>query len=432
MAVERIEYAAASLPALVDDVFFMVLDYLEPAHLAPLVRCCQLLHTRALPVLLGTEVRRDRALLWACRHGRLSAVRRAVAFGANIVAPAYLATSRVTQNGAGATQIVYRTSPLRVAAQSGNLVMLQVLMELGATLDMPREFPQKMLSPDREISSFLASISEKPERLPLLLLFFNSALAGCGGGFFQGASYAQICLQHAFGGPKLPPVEAVRFLVSYKGPGGCASVRRLQASKTKKACPLARAILGRQRELEELLVAHRADIHGIPYWTEDLPMRAADIPIYAAARMMAHDGIDLVRRCIVLGADVRHDSNIVYTSRTPLPVYLYVASVENWNKDQLLRPTEGIKFWLGQGMAIDDGRVGKGCPQPGIWSSGSLPSMIEMLIDKWGADFLANDEFNRVISLLAKPGLSDQHLSLLDRLPSPKDPKNGVFEVRLE
>ena len=106
-------------------------------------------------------------------------------------------------------------------------------------------------------------------------------------------------------------------------------------------------------------------------------MRAADIPIYAAARMMAHHGVALVRRCITLGADVYHDSNIVYTckrkphisgrwsrtklkARTPLPVYLYVAFIENWDEDQLLRPTEGIKFWLAQGMAIDDGRVGRG------------------------------------------------------------------------
>ena len=49
--------------------------------------------------------------------------------------------------------------------------------------------------------------------------------------------------------------------------------------------------------------------------------------------------------------------------------------------------------------------------------------MIEMLFLKWGADFLVNDEFNRAISLLAEPGLSDQHLSLLDRLPYAKDSK---------
>lgn len=120
-----------------------------------------------------------------------------------------------------------------------------------------------MMSPDKEISSFLASISEKSEHLPLLLLLFMSALAVYGGGSFQGASYAHICLQHAFSGSKLPPVETVRFLVSHKGPGGCASVRCLQASKAKKACPLARAILGRQLELGGLLVVHGADIHGI-------------------------------------------------------------------------------------------------------------------------------------------------------------------------
>ncbi|XWW98816.1 hypothetical protein V2A60_006819 [Cordyceps javanica] len=73
---EHVESGPASLLPLTNDVLYMILDDLEPAHLAPLTQGCRLLQARVRPVLFGTEGRRDRALLWACRRGCLPLLRR--------------------------------------------------------------------------------------------------------------------------------------------------------------------------------------------------------------------------------------------------------------------------------------------------------------------------------------------------------------------
>lgn len=122
----------------------------------------------------------------------------------------------------------------------------------------------------------------------------------------------------------LQKMGTVRFEVAQHGPGGCASMRRLLASKTRKAGLLARAIMGRQT-VRAGGAAHRArgrySRHNLLTIQDGkCTHKAADVFIYAAARMMANDGFILVRRGIVLGTDVRHDRDTVNTTRDNSPL----------------------------------------------------------------------------------------------------------------
>lgn len=466
----------ASLPALTNDVFVLIVQHLGLAQLAALARCCRILQHRIEPALYRAQGpldpspwRLERALQWACRHGRPAVIRKLVVAHGVPVTP--------------------RPEPLlRLAARSGCPATLQLVLDLldgrFPVATPPNDYlasygflhhARPVYHRDLEADRFLRAMVKATAPLPLLKVFFDSRHARWNGGRLYGETFAQRCVWHAFDQPALPSVDVVQYLLSYDGPGGGVDVARLQP-RSKAGCPLARAILQGDWALEALLVEAGVGARGssIDRWPMDMLRRVVHFPIYAAAATMPRDGTAVVARLLAGGASalqtasIDHDEPrrpgtacvhhhweheltslaaqeagregfVVVNDRTRfcewcrLPAFVYLLAIESWDSNQMLRPTDGLRFWLAHGLSIVSGRLVRtaSLELTGRFARRFGPtgrplsghSTLYMLLRKWGTDMLAEDEFYNLISLLAAPGLADYDAYQLYDFPYPRNEK---------
>ncbi|TQV99914.1 hypothetical protein V2A60_005334 [Cordyceps javanica] len=414
---------------LVNDVFYLILGYLDTADILSLSRCCRLLHVRLEPCLFRDELSCDRALRWACFKDLPKLVHRAVSSGGHVSAPIRKVKRYAWDS------MVYRTLSLRIAARSGSLGAFKTLLELGATtnVQLPKEVNNnryEYLHIDDELSSLAKALSMK-KHAALLEVFVRSDAARAMP-LLDGTCFLDQCLLNSlrFGAS----FEAVECLLK-----NGASPVRLQSERGNNPCPLALALIW-NRPVMDLLCKFGATIEGkaIP---RHLGLKWFHIPIFAAARQMHEHGPEVVQRLLDSGIKANHCANVsvrggrrkplsldnespvresdkptnMYSSYAPMPVFIYLDSITSWESDQKLPPTEGLKFWLKNGLSIDSGfPIHQDSPRCSC-AKQKLTTLCSFVTAKWTWHTHENDEYFYILDMLTEAQLNSDTIPTIKR-----------------
>ncbi|RYP87130.1 hypothetical protein DL769_000589 [Monosporascus sp. CRB-8-3] len=381
------------LDTLITEVFEMIVSHLCDSDIAGLSRCNKTLQLRLESVLYGSEERSNKAMLWACSNGVPNVVKRAAAYGVHVSAPIEF----LWRNG---TRDEFRMLSLRLAAKSGHRDTFKLLLELGARV----EFPDQSFEIHGQTKNLLKRICQ-PRNTHLLRLFLDSDAASR----LKREIVADRCLTLVI--KSGPSPDRVRALLEYG-----ADPYRMQQTGGQSPCPVASCILRNALPELDLLLSKGADIHGKRF-RRPRKQQIWHTPVFAAAWQMARHGVSMLQLCLDRGANINHCAYVVakgtrrnrgfysrYQHFTPMPVYVYLDSIENWDAGQTLPPTQGMKYWLIHGVVVTEGRAvhdGENCTCGQV----TVSSMVNFLIDKWGLAQLREDEFFDTVKLLAQTGM---------------------------
>ncbi|ATY66631.1 Ankyrin repeat-containing domain [Cordyceps militaris] len=401
---------------LVDDVFYMILGYLDTADILALSRSCRRLHSRLEPCLFRDELSCDRALRWACCKDLPTLVRRAVAGGGHVSAPIRKVKKYAWDS------MVFRTLSLRIAAKFGSLGAFRALLDLGATtnVQLPKEVHNnryEYLHIDDEISSLAKSLSMK--RHAALLKVFVESDAATTMPLIDGTAFLDQCLLNALRSGA--SFEAVECLLQ-----NGASPARLQSERGNNPCPLALAVIW-NRPVVDLLCRFGATMEGkaIP---RNLGLKWFHIPIFAAARQMHEHGTEVVQSLLDAGTRANHCADVsvrggrrkplslesefrlqesdkqtnMYSSCAPMPIYIYLDSITSWESNQRLPPTEGLKFWLKNGLDIEAGLPLHQMPPRCCCVKQKLSTLYSFITAKWTWQTHLHDEYFHVLDMLTE------------------------------
>lgn len=405
---------------LINDVLYMILGYLDTADILALSCCCQKLHYKLEPCLFRDELSCDRALRWACCKDLPKLVRRAVANGAHVSAPI-----RKIRRYAWDT-MVYRTLSLRIAAKFGSTNAFTTLLQLGATTNvtLPGEANNnryEYLHMGDEISSLAKALSMKKHAATLDAFVHSEAAKTMP--LINGTSFLDQCLLNALRSGA--PAEAVECLLK-----SGASPTRLQGESGNNPCPLALAVIWNPPVMD-ILCKFGATIEGkaIP---RNLGLKWFHIPIFAAARQMHEHGVEIVQRLLNSGIPVNYCAKVsvrggrrkpltlenerlmqesdkhtnMYSCLAPMPIYVYLDSITSWEANQKLSPTDGLKFWLRNGLVIDSGSpVHQQHPRCSCVRE-KLTALHSFLVAKWTWYTHQHDEYFYLLDMLTEARLS--------------------------
>ncbi|KAK7755879.1 hypothetical protein SLS62_002166 [Diatrype stigma] len=372
-----------------------IVDLLEPRELACLSACSKALQKFIDPVLYGTESSRARAMRWACAHGNLGLIRKAIAHGAPPSAIEARPGPGRSGTAPGASSVLLTVYLAAKHQQAGAFLLL---LSLGARMDLPWVRNQV-----KKTTKWLA---RHPELLQAYLA------AGC-----DAQVRAVHCPEVAW--PLVPAVRAgappalVRLLVERgASPNQVVGGGRGRAIES----PLSAAISRCSRELVDVLVEMGADIHGREILPPSRARAPTQIPLFAAAKLMAtspEEGRLMMSVCLQYGADINQhacfsNSNELFYWITPLLVYLDSVPWGDAAADrQLQKEALGvISYFFDQG-ATDSVPEDKRPRRPRrlstcdhLWIETPYP--IEMLLDRWKLYSLTQDRYFSIIELLAQ------------------------------
>ncbi|KAJ6785727.1 hypothetical protein PWT90_07101 [Aphanocladium album] len=413
-----------SFTDLVNDVLYLILGYLDTADVLALSCCSQQLHLRLEPCLFRDEISCDRALRWACCKDLPKLVQRAVFNGAHVSAPI-----RKVKKYAWDT-MAYRTLSLRIAAKFGSIGAFKTLLNLGAitNVKLPGEVNDnryEYLHIEDEISSLAKALSMK-KNAKILDAFVHSDAAKTMP-LIDGISFMDQCLLNALRSGA--SMEAVECLLN-----NGASPTRLQGERGNNPCPLALAVIW-NRPAMDLLCKFGATIEGkaIP---RNLGLKWFHIPIFAAARQMHEHGTEVVQSLLDSGIKINYCTKVsvrggrrkpltlenerrlqesdkqtnMYSSIAPMPVYIYLDSITSWESDQRLPPTEGLRFWLNNGLDIDAGSpVHQEHPRCSCVKE-KLTTLHSFLVAKWTWQTHQHDEYFHLLDMLTEARLGSDSI----------------------
>ncbi|KAJ3486384.1 hypothetical protein NLG97_g6630 [Lecanicillium saksenae] len=416
-----------SFTDLVNDVLYLILGYLDTADILALSCCCRKLHLRLEPCLFRDDISCDRALRWACCKDLPKLVRRAVFNGAHVSAPI-----RKVKRYAWDT-MAYRTLSLRIAAKFGSIGAFKTLLELGATtnVELPGEVKDnryEYLHIEDEIASLAKALSMK-KHAKILDAFVHSEAAKTMP-LIEGTSFMDQCLLNALRSGA--PLEAVECLLK-----NGASPTRLQGERGNNPCPLALAVIW-NRPAMDLLCKFGATIEGkaIP---RNLGLKWFHIPIFAAARQMHEYGTEVVQSLLDSGIQVNHCAKVsvrggrrkpltlekelrlqesdkqtnMYSSLAPIPVYIYLDSITSWEPNQRLAPTEGLKFWLNNGLSVHAGLpIHQEHPRCSCVAE-KLTALHSFLVAKWTWQTHQHDEYFHLLDMLTEARLDRDFIPIV-------------------
>ncbi|KAE9372635.1 hypothetical protein N431DRAFT_244388 [Stipitochalara longipes BDJ] len=362
------------------ELFDDISGQLGLADLIHLVQCSQRLHVRTEPALYASHAGLNRAMFWACKNGKLPTIRLATSYGANasvVNMPKRVNRWAPLRSPPGEVQVL----TLHLAARNSHFDAFALLLELGAKIEDDVDAYQlrhltRRLSVNKTLVDHLlrAGIGSQLRERHNLRISLVSIIQSKGS------------------------ISAVRQLID-----NGADAQQLQPLGTKAlVTPLTAAIGVNSLPLVDFFIERGVDIHGENMAEACCPIQPLHIPVFAAARAMGKHGVEMMQRCLSLGAHINHHYYFQMTLRhgridkdllanTPLLVYL--DSIESWKAPMKLRPADGLAFLLEHSADI-------------VFDT---PSPVNFLLDKWGLEKLANSEFWAAISLLVENGASRFH-----------------------
>jgi hypothetical protein len=368
--------AIECLPIELLDLLIGQLGYTELAHL---VRCSKQLHHRIEPILYASHKALDNAMFWARKNGKLLTIRQAVLYGAD-VSIVNAPTSEFPEE--------FPISTLHLAARKGYVDAFALLLELGARIDQNMKVNQ--------FKCLLRNLSTNKLLLDLLLK------AGLGSQLRERPDLRISLVSVIKSGGSMDVVR--QFLDN-----GADERQHESVGVVGFETPLTAAISVNSASLFDFLIERGADIDGDDVIEGFYPVEPLHIPVFAAARSMEKHGLEMMQRCLDLGADIsqryyRPNTFLYYRfgdSNNPtntLLVCLY--SIKSWKAPMKLRPVDGVAYLLkhlDSKVAFETYR-----PNP----SSPSRTLLDVLLDKWGLGKLADPEFFATISLLIENGAS--------------------------
>lgn len=424
--------AAGSLSAIESlpfEIIEEITSHLLSKEIAKLSACSRLLHATSESLFFCAPTSQCRCLRsdvmhWAVRNGVCSLVKRLVTLHKMRIDKAAVMPGNFTFcHSCGCSFWA-----LKCCIDRGDAAMLELLISLGAKLGEHKDI-DKILKP-----------LCKPQNEALLKIFVASTLAT--------PWRLDRCLLTVLRG-QVAAERAVELLLDHG-----ADPYRLQGVKNSP-CPLAVAIAFDFGAFDRMLAAG-ADIRGVwgpnraSHGHNDYSVRNVAFmnhPIFAAARNMPRLGTIVVQKCIDTGASVSQCVKVEVKAGTgPLselydcitPIYTYLANVKTWSVYQLLRPSDGVRFWLKAGVEIRDGRPVHQSECTCGKKKRDYTSLIHLLITRWPVAMLADDEFFATVMLLAKSGISPEHANKIRIMWKHKDDRRrrilpeGIVKERFD
>ncbi|KAI1502942.1 hypothetical protein F5X99DRAFT_426526 [Biscogniauxia marginata] len=324
------------MDTLPNEVFDNILSELSRSDKTMLLRCNKSFHQRIEPLLYDSELAKNEAMYYACRFANLEALRLAVSYGAPVSVVKKRGEMRYYWSRRLRGIIVItkhvRVLTLHLAAKSHDLATFKTLLELGAQVD---DASVRL----KQVKTFMRCLS----RRDCWALFRFFLQAGRGSQIAQRSKELSIALITLVRSEA--PLELLALLLDNE-----ADPNHVQrGARSMVLSPLSAAILNNSTAQFNFLLERGACIHGT-----DLPMPSnttMHIPVFAAARMLAQKGPDMIRLCLANGANINHCTAIKwkrgigtyafnlpggpkYHNFTPLLTFLY--SIIDWGKCELV------------------------------------------------------------------------------------------------
>ncbi|RDL40747.1 uncharacterized protein BP5553_00726 [Venustampulla echinocandica] len=388
---------ASMMESLVPELFHNILGQLSYAELARLLRCSKYLHYNIEPFLYRSEAAHSEAMRWACKTGNLQTIRLAISYGACVSTIKQPGRPNYSLDSSGNTRMEATDNvkglTLQLAARKHHVDAFALLLELGAGIgneeSMQRKLMQLLCSRGRET---------------LLRHFLN---AGFGPQVIdRPGMYLSVVSIIRSGGS----LDTVRILLD-EG----AQLDRLEPiGEHTLASPLSAAIMENSTSLFDLLIERGANIHGTEeYYTFNKGLRheypfsiPLHIPVFAAAQVMAKQGVTMMQRCLDSGADINRRyyakpwNDRLYLHYYTTPLLHYLDSIDSWKSDTGLRPVDGLAYLFEEEAELEteEDHI------DALIRPDERPSSVERLLDKWGLEQLPNPEFFTAVKFLVMTG----------------------------
>ncbi|KAK0624140.1 hypothetical protein B0T14DRAFT_495481 [Immersiella caudata] len=350
------EHPLSLIERLAQELFDLILEVLPVDDTARLSRCSKWLQFRIQPALLGTEVRRSRAMKWACEKGLNTSIRTLLSYGASptaIVLPDSLCHNST-----------YTVSTLQLTIKHGLIDTFNLLIELGAGIntgvrpggasirnfisDLYYHHPNRPIAVETFLRAGLASQLEQRHRDNMLTRAVN--------------------FRPRFDDPTLadwPSPEIVSMLLDSGADPNCVH-RDGPRAEADSLSPLSATLLSGRWDLFDLLRARGAEIQGVRKTDHRIwHRRPVHVPIMAAvvAMLRSKGGISVepVQKCLDAGADInvavlsrslnyaKADRGPCMTLITPIDLYLGAANFWANGRDVL----QGLQYLLDNGASLD-------------------------------------------------------------------------------
>lgn len=401
------------------------------AHLARLVRTSKTLRCQIEPLLYESETARTVALYRAVREGNVDTIRRVIPYGAS---PDFLEVrGNLLDEVLDGTNYGWRVPTLYLALKFRQTAAFLALVEDGADMGHPALWGHQGSASLYETADNTPSVDGRARRKfvqhlrkpwnEALLRLLLQAPAEPGGDEerLQNKSFpirhiALVSITH-FASPDLMQL----LLDKHADPNQLHS-----GLGHRLLSPLSAAVLTRSPEIFELLVSRGADVNGRDVLRNWQPMH---IPVIAAATQMLQgtSGPAMMQLCLDHGANINRpchghppaasfkkageqDDAVPHVCTTALLTFL--ESIESWNPSpSSMGPVDGLRFLLGRGASAVSPPSEKIQRKHNNTTQflldrtyGGASSAVELLLDKWGLEHLAQPEFFQVLELLISHG----------------------------
>ncbi|KAK3317908.1 hypothetical protein B0H66DRAFT_555814 [Apodospora peruviana] len=397
-----------------------IVAHLNPRAMARLGQCSKHLGARLEHVLYAHEDNRNQAMAWACKHGVMGTIDRALSYGASVSAvclpPPMCATSTA-----------YKTLTLYLAAKHNQPDTFRHLLDLGATVDVDDEHGK--VDPFT-VRGLARSLCRRPANIDLFLRPFLGPPSNLLTRFFD-----QITINHVFldllrfaDQPGTVPLDIVQTVLddSRADPNYVRSDKGDRVRKTFMA-PLSAAVLARRSDIFRLLVERGAHVSAEPRPRHlALPHRPLHVPVLAAAYAMATTttttskveedaSIAMMQLCLDYGADINVRVPFVSDDRScrammfTTPLLTFLTNVPEWTESAVTK----LEYLLDHGVSVTP-------EQPldewertdetlmvrhrGTYWGQSTSTPVELLLDKWTVRQLASGHFLSALRLLVRHG----------------------------
>ncbi|KAF4629604.1 hypothetical protein G7Y89_g8537 [Cudoniella acicularis] len=428
---------ASHIESLASELLDMIAVYLDLVEISRLLQCSRNLHRRLEPVLYADGNALNDAMLWACKNGSLRTIRLAVSYGARV--SQVIVRKRVPKSDSLKS---FQPLTLHLAAKKGHADAFALLLELGAGIT----------GSESDSSQFKAC--------PLCVNFNtvgyadSKSLQALVRHLRVGSVGTEVLLRHFLAaglGPQIrefarldPTLDIPAAAIIHNGGSldlvkiilddGAPLKQLARIGKRTFISPLSAAILVNSTPLVDLMIARGADIHctdGAFFTsrkaaynfseTEDFPYpfwKPLHIPIFAAAQAMAKYGVAMMQRCLDEGADINRPSHRTGVTRQPFnrqynytPLLFYLESITSWSPKAKLRPIVGLEYLMSRGATLEMAGEKPSNYLPYVCLE--RPSPIEILLDKWGLEQLADPEFFATIKFLLESGAAKRHAKII-------------------
>ncbi|CAH0047724.1 unnamed protein product [Clonostachys solani] len=367
---------ASLLENLPNEIMLHIFRYINPGDLdatqARLIKCSKALRRRFEPWLYSSQESCDRIVRLACIRGLNETIKLAV--GTYNASPSTVTIWQ--RNGRGKPARPLKILTLHLATKKMKSDTFELLLKLGARVDVG---DINSVVATSQISRILKALHI--DHAKMLHPFFTSGTAGQ----VQHISVADHCLVPAI--INKASVETVQLLLDHG-----ASPNRLEAGDVRMNA-LSAAVKVGSINIFTLLLDRGADLNVKGALSRGRSI--FEVPVLAAAQAMAEfQSTEMLQLCIDHGGSL--DVNLRFQhrhSRTFMTVLLaYLDAIADWQVTFRLSPAQAVSFILHHLGHHESGYRHKEEANPGH-DRLLIGQILEMLVRKWGVNYLEVDEF---------------------------------------